>query len=61
MNDADNYAVIGLTHYNAMRDRLAVLEYENANLREALDNAVTSHQQVQERLLQMDEGEEDAP
>ena len=55
MNDAENYAVIGLSHYNAMRDRLAVLEYENANLRASLDNAVASHLEVQARIAQEDE------
>lgn len=57
MNDHDNYAVIGLSHYNAMRDRLAVLEYENANLRASLDSAVASHLEVQARIAQEDEEE----
>ena len=55
MNDAENYAVVGLTHYNDMRDRLAVLEYENRNLRDALTNAVASHQEIQERVSGDDE------
>lgn len=55
MNDAENYAVVGLTHYNDMRDRLAVLEYENQNLRDALNSAVASHQEIQERVSEDDE------
>ncbi len=42
--------MLGLDNYNAMRDRLAVLEDENTRLRIALDSAVASHQEIQERI-----------
>lgn len=58
MNDHDNYAVIGLSHYNEMRDRLAVLEYENANLRTSLDSAVAKHLEIQQRITENEEQED---
>ena len=57
MNDRDNYGVIGLEHLFAMRDELVMLRHENRQLRTALDNAVASHQEIQERLAQ--EGEDE--
>lgn len=50
MDERNNYVVLGLDNYNAMRDRLAVLEDENTRLRIALDSAVASHQEIQERI-----------
>ena len=57
MNDRDNYGVIGLEHLFAMRDELVMLRHENRQLRTALDSAVASHQEVQERIAQ--EGEDE--
>lgn len=57
MDDRDNYAVIGLIHYDALISELAVLRHENQQLRQALDSAVAKHQEVQERIAAQDEAE----
>lgn len=57
MDDRDNYAVIGLAHYDALISELAVLRYdnerqqmENQRLQLALDAAVAKHMEIQEHM-----------
>lgn len=58
MDELNNYTVIGLDNYNALRDELAVLRYENQNLHSALDNAVASNMDLQDRINIAEEEEE---